>query len=69
MRGYPDWLCGAAWWLTDTLIMTMLLALVVGWCLTAAAVALGLGPLLRHAAELAEAHENPQRYQSKHTAA
>jgi hypothetical protein len=49
--------------------MTMLFAPVVGWCLIAAAVALGLGPLLHHAAELAEAHKNPQLYQSKHTAA
>ena len=37
--------------------MTLLLAFVVGWCLVSVAVALGVGPLLQRAGELAERHE------------
>jgi len=44
--------------------MTLLLALVVGWCLASATIAFGLGPLLQGAAALADVHETPVRRSS-----
>lgn len=43
----------------DDAAVGLLLAFVVGWCLISAMVALGLGPLLHRAADLADRHEAP----------
>jgi hypothetical protein len=54
---------------TDVRPVTLLLAFVVGWCLVSIALALGLGPLLRRAGELAERNEPRQIVVPEHSAA